>query len=141
MPHAPRQWTYGGVGCPGPTPHIAVCLAGNARSFLDPRVHQSIAHNLVDALSAKTTVFAYIKPDSDPKPGTERPQHRVPHESIERVLREHLSVPLIVSPLAANRTHDLAHTKANQECEWLRTVAGLGGALGDGASSTPGSGS
>ena len=50
--------------CAATKPHnpwIALLLAGNFRTFSDPRVYKTIRANLVDALGAQVVTFIYGK--------------------------------------------------------------------------------
>ena len=62
-------WSFSDHGCPGiPRPRLAACIVGNLRTFYDPRVHESIRHNFLDAFGANTTVFVGVKAADAIKP-------------------------------------------------------------------------
>ena len=47
---------------PSPPPHVALCLAGHVRTFVNPIVYRSLKENLVDALGVpRIELFAYLK--------------------------------------------------------------------------------
>jgi hypothetical protein len=57
--------------CAATKPHnpwIALLLAGNFRTFSDPRVYKTIRANLVDALGAQVVTFIYGKLQGEHKP-------------------------------------------------------------------------
>ena len=55
-------FSFADLSCPrGRRPTLAIAIAGNLRAFTDKRVYMSIRHNLIDALGANATIFAYGK--------------------------------------------------------------------------------
>ena len=55
--------TAPGLLCSGvePRPKIAICLSGLARTFRNPLVHMSLKENVLEALGAPVTAFAYFR--------------------------------------------------------------------------------
>ncbi|KAJ3159871.1 hypothetical protein HK101_001005 [Irineochytrium annulatum] len=59
-----RPWRVSDLLCSPmrPNPHkIAICIAGNTRTFRYPLVYKSIKHHVVDAIGGDATVFAALK--------------------------------------------------------------------------------
>ena len=70
--HAEQPWSWACTACAAERvtiPRVSACIVGNARTFGDPRVHESIRHNLLGAMGADFTVFAYLKLTDDIAPG------------------------------------------------------------------------
>lgn len=44
-----------------PRPRVAVCIAGTARSVVQPLVHQTLRTNLIEAFGGNADLFAYIR--------------------------------------------------------------------------------
>lgn len=81
---------------------VALCIAGNARTFYLPPVHENIIDNIVTPLREQypTDVFALIKISDDPRPG----QSTAPTKDNETLQAISLLSPTMV--LLLNSSHD-----------------------------------
>jgi len=117
-------WSWACTACAGSNvtlPHIAACIAGNARTFSDPRVYESIKHNLLQALGANITVFLYLKTFDDVK----SPQF-LGFQPLENVRYNPKRVYDAISSLkssykvVAKLVKERIHVPLNNGCAWMR---------------------
>ena len=59
------KWRMADDVCTGRAPLIAFLIAGNLRSFADPRAYKSLRHHLIDGLGGNGAVFMYGKRDRE----------------------------------------------------------------------------
>lgn len=88
-------------------PEVALCIAGNARTFYVPFVHNKIIENIIQPLRSRypTDVFVLMKISDNPRPGfPEVPVHK--YATLQSIAK--LS-PTVVTLL--NSTHDYETTR------------------------------
>lgn len=107
----------------GPPPLFALIMAGNFRTFSDPRVFESIRANLIDALGAPCVVFIHGKVSSGyiaPNMRHINNKKRYNHSETMRAVK-HLSAhggPEVVLRVV-NESVQSPLVKINPRCKWV----------------------
>ena len=124
---APQPWTFACDACAGKSvvlPQYAACVAGNARTFTDPRNYESLKHNLLDALGANTTVFLYLKLKDDLKPKEfvgYTPSHAgTDNHTVHSRLRDAIHALKQSYKVVVKLEHATVPVRLNGACNWMR---------------------
>ena len=110
----------------GPPPLFALILAGNFRTFSDPRVFESIRANLIDALGAPCVVFIWGKVSTGYVAPNLRHENKKNHHNHSKIMRavEHLSArggPEVVLRIV-NESVQSSLVNINPRCQWVDRI-------------------